>query len=228
MSLPAASTPSQDEPALPAQGTRTVVSFLLFLHLFALFVALVSTESASLLTGRLQAVPGVRPYLQLLFMNLSYRYFLTSAGRMDVDFHLEADMALPDGSRKVVVFPEPGTRPMLRYRRLERLVYQVAFRSRSPALEGSEAPLVQAIAGQLFSRHGAAQGRQESRAHRLRVRGHLLLSMNDALAGSDPFGENYYWTAYEAAAWYLPDGQVDLLRATETSDAAQVGQPEEP
>jgi hypothetical protein len=116
---------------------------------------------------------------------------------------------------------------MLRYRRLERLAFQIANRARSPALQGSEAPLVQAIAGHLFSRHGAAQGRQESQAHRLRVRGHLLQSMNDARAGTDPFGEDYYWTAYEATAWFLPDGQVDLLRSTETGEAAQVSQAEE-
>lgn len=215
-------TAAGSQPQLPSQTMRTILSLLLVLHLFALLVALVSNDWVSVLTGRLRSVPGVRPYLQLLFMDLSYRYGLTSADRLDVDFQLEADMTLEDGSKKTVVFPEQGVWPKERYRRYERLVHAIAERTADGNDPAGTALIVQSVAARLFSEQGARKGR--ATPHRIRCRGHSLQAPGDVQAGDrhqqDPFDPRYYWTAYEATAWWLPDGEVELLPTEGAGDTA--------
>src|SRR5688572_16252209 len=101
MSAPAASEIRDDAP-LPPQGLRTALSLLLFLHLFALFVAVFSgSPSSELLTG-LRRAPGVRHYLQLLDMDFSYRYHLMLVDDLDMDFIIEADLDTPAGPQTVL------------------------------------------------------------------------------------------------------------------------------
>jgi hypothetical protein len=75
---------------LAQSGLRTTLTLLLLLHLFALFVAVVSNFGArSGLRLQLREVPGVRTYLHLLNMDTAYNYHLVFGTREDRDFHCE-------------------------------------------------------------------------------------------------------------------------------------------
>lgn len=55
---------------LPAEGTRTLVNFLLFVHLFSLAVVLVLNRNVSYLRQRLRTVPCA--YLHVLYQDLHF------------------------------------------------------------------------------------------------------------------------------------------------------------
>jgi hypothetical protein len=83
---------------LPPSGLRTTLTLLLMLHLFALFVAVVSNFGArSGLRLQLREVPGVRTYLHLLNMDTAYNYHLVFGTREDRDFQCE--LILSPGQR---------------------------------------------------------------------------------------------------------------------------------
>jgi len=209
---------SQD--ALPSQGARTAISFLLFLHLFALAVAVLSNRPASGLLQGLRRVPAVTEYLQLLNMDLSYRFHLMLVDDLDMDFFIEADLQTPEGERRQVVLPAPDLKPGIRYRRQERLAWQVASQTllaRSGASPG-DGLVPQAIATTLLAENGAIGGV-------IRCRGHLLQSPDQAAsldpAVRDPYAPRFYRTVYEANV-RISDGEVLLVRTGERGETAPV------
>jgi hypothetical protein len=116
------------EPQLPSQKFRTVASLLLFIHLFALAIALVSNPRdgmASPLLFRLGSVRFLNAYLQTLWMDLGYDYFHTYGNNEFVasissDHAAEIELKLADGSTRTIVSPDPqlpGYRAM-RYQNL--------------------------------------------------------------------------------------------------------------
>ena len=71
-------TQTSNEPASTlSPQVQTFVSFLIFLHLFALAVGVTSNESPSLLETALRNRTGVRVYLEMMMMDLSYAYAFT-------------------------------------------------------------------------------------------------------------------------------------------------------
>lgn len=217
-----ATPPSEirDDDALPSQGVRTALNFLLFLHLFALFVAVFSNAPSSQLLTGLRSAPGVRHYLQLLDLDFSYRFHLMVVDDLDMDFFIEADLVTADGTRKRVVLPDPDARPGVRWRRQERLAWQVA-RQVLLARRGQsagEAVLPQAIATTLLAENRATSGT-------LRCRGHLLQARPQAASSDpevrDPFGESYYRTVYEAEV-LVSEGEVLVVPIRERGETAPV------
>jgi len=103
-------TPSLPAPTGPSDTVRSVVSFLLFLHLFALGVGVLSraTEGAPLET-KLRDVPGVLPYIQLLGIDWSYTFPLVAplrTGQPDLDHRIVVELKKADGSTETIVFPD--------------------------------------------------------------------------------------------------------------------------
>ena len=157
---PTPTPPADDTPPLLAPPGRTIISFLLFLQLFALAVAVLSNELPSPLEVGLRKV--VEPYLKLLTMDLSYAYNLTfgftgidAEAMQDTEYWLEADLKLPNGQATTVVFPQPGLEPKQRFRRYERLVKRAAAALGSTS---SESALPGAIATRLVKETGATGG----------------------------------------------------------------------
>ena len=69
---------------------QTAISLLVFIHLFALFAAVVGNFGpVSPLRGRLGAVPLLRPYLEFLDMDLAYNYHLVDASEFDAPLAVE-------------------------------------------------------------------------------------------------------------------------------------------
>lgn len=216
------STPSNgDRPdALLSHGARTAISFLLFLHLFALAVAVFSNPPASGLLQGLRRAPGVTEYLQLLHMDLSYRFHLMLVDDLDMDYFIEADLQTRDGEQRHVVLPSPDLKPGIRYRRQERLAWQVAYQTLLARSGGSSGDglVPQAIATTLLAENEAIGGV-------IRCRGHLLQSPEQAAsldpAVRDPYHPRFYRTVYEANV-RLFDGEVLLVRAADRGETAPV------
>ncbi len=157
---PTPTTPADDSLPLLAPPGRTIISFLLFLQLFALAVAVLSNELPSPLEVGLRKV--VEPYLKLLTMDLSYAYNFTfgftgtdAEAMQDTTYWLEADLNLPNGKPLNVVFPQPGLEPKQRFRHYERTIKRAAAALGS---NSTESLLPGAIATRLVKETGATGG----------------------------------------------------------------------
>lgn len=126
MPSPASSSDSSGDGAagLPPEWLRTTVSFLLFLHLFALTIAVLANWYPSALALQLRArVPLLAPYLEFLDIDQAYAplYGLTYGTPEDTDQRVEVELNLADGSQRRFVLPRSDVWPHQRFRREQRL-----------------------------------------------------------------------------------------------------------
>lgn len=214
----------EDSPAasLPTQGTRTAVSFLLFLHLFALLVAVASNaRPVSPLRNQLRAVPAIAPYLQLLHMDLAYNYHLTFGTEFDTDHFIELELhrgnsdSPAQGER--LVFPASDAGSDLRAQRYRNLTLTAANLIGNDEFGGL---IPRAIARRLLVEHSIDEG-----THRVRLRRHLLQPPEAVDSPdpqrSDPYDDSYYANAYEADVRFF-DGELFLTGVASTGETAPV------
>jgi hypothetical protein len=226
---------THDKPAGALSDTaRTVINLLLFVHLFALGVAIISNTSPlpdpgqpamADLKRQFRQVPGLVAYLQLLNMDFGYiggdryqsaDYHLTHNTVWDLAYRIEVTLKLPEGVEQEVIIPNASLQPGLR-----RLHYQM-LATRMARLEGYDGPDAQiplAVAKHYVRRFGATGGR-------LRLVGEMQRTMEelnglDRRAGEDlpPLESRVAFDFY-----ILVQGDnVSLLRAESTRDAAAPG-----
>jgi len=200
-------------------GARSALSLVLFIHLFAIAVALSSYASPSGVQARLREMLAV--YLQNLNFDLTQnaynvaRFHQTHATPSDVDFQLQIDATLPDGTARTLTIPEDGLRPPLRQRRYQSLANAVGNMAES---EEFQAVLPRYIAASVLNDWGASAGKFTCRAH--------FLPDIEFRASSDPkvqnpFSETYYRTAYQATVIVTRD-QVYVNKISEARDVAPV------
>lgn len=224
MTSPANSSPTSAESAgMLGQLGRTVISFLLFLHFFALGVAIFSNWSPSTLAGRLRNVPCLRPYLQFLDMDQAYigLYNLHDGLPEDTDATVEVTLKLRTGEERSFTLPEANLRPHQRFRHFSRLAEVAADLASNQEL--------QSVVPQAIAQHYIAQLQAEGEkigpgtVGTIRV-GHWLLQSMEAITSSraeerDPYSEVYYRKLYEARI-LLAGGKVQLLKIEEARDVA--------
>lgn len=208
----------------PNQAVRTIVSFLLFLHFFALGVAILSNWSPSSLATRLRGVPGVRPYLQWLDQDQAYigLYNLHDGMSEDTDAAVEVDLTLDNGAQRKFVLPAPGLRPHQRFRHFSRLAEVAADLAPNQDL--------QSIVPQAIAKHYVAEVQAEGHkvsGGMVRVK-HWLLQPMEAIGSSnpaerDPHSAVYDRKLYEARIKLL-GGKVSLLKVEEARDVAPAAQ----
>lgn len=223
-------------PAQPLSDTaRTTISFLLFVHLFALAVAVLSNTSplpapgeAALpdLKRQLRQVPGIVPYLQTLNMDYGYiggdryqgaDYHLTHYTPWDLAYRIELTLNTPDGQETSVVIPNESLQP-----RLRRLRYAM-LASRAARLAGDDGPDAQiplAVATHYVNLLQATGGRLRCVAEFERTMEELN-GLNTA-SGKElpPLPSNTALDFYVLVA----NGNVSLLKAETTRDAAAPAQ----
>lgn len=207
------STASADERRLPPIGLRTTVSFLIFVHLFALLVAVLSNWNPSALATRLrEKVPLVKPYLQLLAMDQSYApaYALTFAMPEDTDMAVELDLNLADGSRQSFSLPAGDVWPRVRRLRDARLA-ATAGDLTGETFRNLESLLPQAIAAHYVAQYGAKGGT-------IRCMRHFLLELENAASG-DPYDASRYLKVYEARILVRGDN-VQLMKMEAAAEVA--------
>lgn len=212
-------SPSEHE--LPAEWARTAVTFVLFLHFFALVVAIVSNWDPSPLALGLRNVPVLTPYVEALALDRSYlpQYALTFGEEEDTDDEIELELQLADGSLKQETIPQASLWPHT-YRRQLRLTTAVAN------LVGENTKSFESFLPRSIAAHFVAVANDaghEVTGGTLRVRRHLVQTMtapaSSIAAERDPFDESHYRVVYEARI-LLVGGEVQLLKSDTAANVA--------
>jgi hypothetical protein len=152
------STPTSNDPAAHVpQGPRTLISLLLFVHMFALCLVFFSNFEGgdwdSVLLDRMKV--AVRPYLYPLWLDRPYHYHLTYGHELDFDHYIDVALVAPGSSEESIVrLPDDSLGIGPRRERYERLAWHFArgLESQPPA---EVLPL--AIGGALVKQHDAAR-----------------------------------------------------------------------
>lgn len=214
-----------DNNSQPSQPTwspelRTWVSLLLFVHLFALVVAVTTYARPSGLQEQLHAL--FDRYLRNLHMTaspISYpfaRYHLTHATPSDVDFAVEVEIAGQGGAIEKIVIPAPDMQPLVRRRRYQALANAAGTLATGETNEEYTSVLPRAIAGSILKQRGATQGTVRCRAHFLPE----IEAMGEVDAGRRAALENYR-DIYEAQVFVNATG-IELLKKSTTLEVAPV------
>lgn len=216
-------TPATDpqRPAIPwSPETRTWVSLLLFVHLFAVVVAVSTYTRPSTLQRRLHGV--FAPYLRNLHLTAlptSYpfaRFHLTFAGQSDVDFSVEVDAQRADGSSETVTIPQTPLQPLVRWRRYQALANAAGTLASGDMGDAASSILPKAIAGGVLRSENASGG-----AIRIRALGLPGENSIEDLAAVARAGKENVSDVYEAQVILGPAG-VELLRKSTTLETAPI------
>ena len=217
---------------LPPEGTRTLLSFLLFLHLLALSTAAIGARPISPLRNHLSDIPGVRDYLSLLGMNLSYSFHLTYGLEEDTPHFLAIEVpadestsattekvaAQPGGDR--LIFPEPDLLPGIRAGRYRNLLLRAYHQAIDEDRQGY---LPRAIAARVL----AEQGIEDSGRHRVRLQRRNLLPPENVRSGNpsdhDVLASRLVQTLYEADVWRSREGWEIVEVSSKLTSAAVRG-----
>jgi hypothetical protein len=202
------STDDRRADGMPGSTARTAISFVLFVHLFFLLAAVVSSNGfASQLERGLRNVPGFRPYAEALGLDWPFAYGLTygtgDGPTADTEHWIEVDLELAGGAKETVVLPPKELRSTQRKRRYDSLVRNATIRS-DPMNEDST--ILHAIASSYVAREGATRGT-------IRIRRKDL--------PQQPFytTERATRTIYEARI-LVTGGEVKLFKIESASDSA--------
>ena len=222
MTLKSTAAKSAGQPqGAPSEGVRTVVSLLLFIHLFCVFVALCANYEPSGLQVRFLRV--VRAYTQLLNFDLNQTpYQLTHAEAIDVDHRIEvlpadSDENDPTAWRRIVSGHPAGER----YKRYERLG-EIVDVSTELGIDRRVATLASSV--------GAYSLAQEKiRPKQIRFRRHSLVSLEayspqGTPEDRDPHSPRYFSVIYAANAVVDEStGTVEVVKIESASDVARPG-----
>jgi hypothetical protein len=217
--MPSKAPNASDAEPLPSPEVRGVVGLFIFIHLFCVALALASYANSSPLESRLMQVMG--PYVSTLNFDLmpnlypTGRFYLTHAENGDVDFSIEVESTLPDGTVEKVTIPEADL-PLGQWRHYQALANAAGSMAIS---ENVEPVLLRSIAGAILRSAGASKGL-------VRVRDHKLVPIELADSSDptirDPLDRRYYSTVYEAHVLVSPTGQVDLVKRSAAGEVAPV------
>ena len=196
---------SEEASEMPSQGVRTLITFFLFFHFFAILAGISGNFGArSGLRRQLRASPGVQPYLHTLGIDTGYGYDLISNTADDWDHLCQIVIDPPadfDGSseaaeslRKIDLIPE-GTTPWGMQKK--RYLMLGTWLSAVQGDNNEEASLVSAIAGGMLRNAGIDEG-----AHRfllLSQRTQDMVSLDEMEpAIRDPYYPGWFDTVYNA------------------------------
>jgi hypothetical protein len=197
-------SPETASPAvMPSEGVRTIVSLLLFLHLFALGLGIMTSDygSSDLLRDIKEKTPGLESYLTQFRFDRSYDYHLMNDSQLDWDHRLEATVRYADGhTDKPIVLPEPGIWPSERRQRYQRLAWYVAMFALRAADEDAKEidtqrkmELPKAIGGGLLRQHPDAESVSLRCIYHLAIIRELFLNSTDSHE-RDPNDSRYFLT----------------------------------
>jgi hypothetical protein len=197
---------------------RSFVSLLLFVHLFALFVAVTTYTRPSELQTRLHDL--FAPYLRNLHMTaypVSYpfaRYYLTHALPSDVDYSCEVEFQAPGGATQKVSIPDVPLWPLVRLRRYQALANAAGTLADSESNEDFSSILPKVITGAILKRKGAEQGMVRLRAH--------YIPQLEIMAEIDAGRRSLQVSDTYEAQVFISGGTVNLLKKSTTLEAAPV------
>ena len=220
---------------MPGQTPRTIVSLLLFIHLFAVSLAMATdTDSgqSKLLRDIKRRTPGVEDYLAQFCLDRGYDYHLMNDLPLDWEHHLEATIYFADGKSKMVSFPPSGIWPSERRQRYAQMAWNLdSFTMFAGSSDPDTAENGTRDKGLLAGAVGGALLRQYAKegASRVDVKCvyHLGISPTQLVSGDlkerDPEDAQYFKTAANVSVVLDERGQpqtMDVLPALEVSPLA--------
>jgi hypothetical protein len=207
-----------DDPAVHVpQGPRTLISLLLFVHMFGLGLVFFSNFEGgdwdSLLLDRMKV--AVRPYLYPLWLDRPYHYHLSYGHELDFDHYIDVALVAPGSSDETVVrLPDDSLAIGPRRERYERLAWHFARRA---ALATPDELLPLAIGAGVLKQNDAKRAQ-------VRVYRKVPLYLDDVLAGAERNTPDE--RIYAADVFFLPGyEQPQLNKLGEARDVAPVTKP---
>jgi hypothetical protein len=219
MREPASELPIADPPANGSSPVRTIISLLIFIHLFGVSLAMLSYTAASPVEQR---ILQILPYLKALDIDPIHtypslaRWHLTHSMPTDVDYAVEVTAIKSDGGSQTINIPPPGIWPAQRLRRYQSLANVMGNFVEN---EEYESLLPKAVAGSILRRAGSKRGT-------IRIIAHDLPTMEDLQSGRperrDANSSTYRRRVYEAQVLVGDNGAVNLLKASAAGEVAPV------
>jgi len=106
---------------------QTVATVILLLHLFCLFIGVISNVGLlSPIRQALRNVPLVPDYLQLLSMDRGYDYPLTLGAPEEGSYQLQLTSQAKESDSMIIQLPDTTTAPRIRRQRYENLAMRMA------------------------------------------------------------------------------------------------------
>jgi hypothetical protein len=206
------------QPGPPADWVRTLDSFLIFLHLFALTVAVLSNWNPSELALRLRRVPLVKPYIEYLGFDQSYvpLYGFTFGMEEDTDSTIEVTLKSKDGSENSWTLPNAALWPRQRRRHDVRLV-ETAADMTGEDYRDFQSIVPQAIAAHFVASQPGATGGTIRCVRQLQQPMEAIDSSNTA--ERDPHDKRWYRQVYEARILVSRSG-VKLMKSESAAEVA--------
>jgi hypothetical protein len=203
------------DPQLPSQAFRTIISELLFVHLFALGVAMLSNPRDGMASPLLLRLGGIRflsSYLQLVWMDLGYDYFHSYGNNEFVaaissNHQAEIELKMPDGSTQTVLSPAAGL-PSFRAQRYTNLWNSAG---RFVGQSGVESFVPDMVVESLLRQYGAVSAT-------IRIQRRVPITIEQAQRQSAP-AEGSLTTAYTGVGT-LKNGQFLYQKLEATGDTA--------
>jgi hypothetical protein len=204
---PNAAAPPAD---LEASATaRSIISVLLFIHLFCLLVALASNYLLSPL--QIQLLNTLAPYTQLMKLQPMAPYHLTDGTEISHDHVLEVEVTAGPQQGEVIRLPEgriAGRPPRQRAQMLARTVGATSYFR----IEQNTAALAKAVGARVLNAGGNVE--VVVRCLRRQPQDRLFDATNPTTP-ADPRAPAYLTAVYEARVWRDRYGQVQLLKIEE-------------
>ncbi len=223
---PAAADAPEPAAAGPNPTLRSILSLLIFIHFFCVFVVLSSTFRRSPLQSRLVAIFG--PYTQLLAFDPGFftPYYYTQGQTSDddavivADLYAEADRPIEQLEKmKTVTLPDGGSRWLADRRRAIALAQLMASYA-DPENEADElsGEIARGVGSRLMKENGAK--RVALRCVRRLSQPMNLSTLFANFPPDNPEAPQYDEVLYEADVWLDEDSEVQVQRRVAQAEAA--------
>jgi hypothetical protein len=185
---------------------------VLFIHLFCLFLGLVSNYIASPLQVGLLSSPVIAPYFQFLRLRPAVPFVLvTDNTELTDDYVLEVEVTAGAQKGEIVRFPPStvaGSASARRHQLLARTIGVTTFMGD----EGDAATLSKAVGAYVLDQGPNEEVIVRTRRYQPQPR---ELDLTNPSTPADPTAPEYLSTAYQARVWRDRFGQVQLLKIEE-------------
>jgi hypothetical protein len=190
----------------------------IFVHLFAVFVAVTTYTRPSAVQEQLHAL--FSPYLRNLQLTpypVTYpfaRYHLTHATTSDIDFTCEVDVENPGGQSETVSIPAERLWPPLRMRRYQAIANVAGALAQPEGNEDLAGVIPKAIAGSILKQRGLTQGL-------VRIRYRFLPDMETFDPANPARSVGPVRELFEAQV-FLSGDRIEMLKKSATLEVAPV------
>lgn len=214
-----------EQPAGVSDTLRSIISLVLFIHLFCLAVVLGSNFRRSELQARLVSV--FAPYTQLLHFDPNFTPYYFTLGRssdddtwLAIDLYADANLPVSDQPLVQTVKLHEGASPWLGNRRRSFQLAQMLAASADSESENDDITSEIAKPVGVWLIRATKNGRAVVRCMRRMSQPYDLATLTPGFPADQPTGAAYDATLYEADVWIDEDGNPQVQKRVSRAEAA--------